>query len=93
MGYMTTFTTKKAKFVVHSLLLLLLGHLAILLSLEERLGLLLLEEPEELVGGHPELLFKLELFFQLSNWLLGFTDLSDLSALLELGAFSWLIFE
>ena len=75
-------------------------------SLEERSGLLLLEE---LVGGHPELfdeelelllllelelpLFELELFFLLSNWLLGLADLSNLSALLELAAFSRLISE
>ena len=38
-------------------------------------------------------LFKLELFFLLSNWLLGFTDLSDLLALLELAAFLQLISE
>ena len=73
-------------------------------SLEERLGLLLLEE---LAGGCPELLeddpelllepelplFEPELFFLLSDWLLGFVDLSDLLALLELAAFSWLISE
>ena len=78
-----------------------------LLSLEERSGLLLLEELEELVGGHlelfeedlelllfaPELLFKPELFFQFSDWLLGFADLSDFLALLELMALSWLILE
>ena len=66
---------------------------------------MLLEELEELAGGHPvlfegdlglllfepELLFKPELVFRLSDWLLGFTDLSDLSALLELVAFSRLI--
>ena len=61
---------------------------------------------EELVGGHPELfkedlkllllelelpLFKPELFFLLSDWLLDFTDLSDLLALLELVAFLQLI--
>ena len=53
--------------------------------------------PELLTGGHPELLedpvlllvelelplFKPELFFLLSNWLLGFMDLSYLLALLE----------
>ena len=68
---------------------------------------LLLEELVELVGGHPvlfeedpglllfgpELLFELELVFQLSDWLLGCADLSDLSALLELVAFSRLISE
>ena len=75
-------------------------------SLEERLGLLLLEE---LVGGHPELfedepelllllqpelpLFVPELFFLLSDWLLRFADLLDLLALLELVAFSQLILE
>ena len=67
-------------------------------SLEERLGLLLLEA---LVGGHPELfenepellllLLEPELFFLLSDWLLGFVDLLSLSALLELAAFSQLI--
>ena len=57
---------------------------------------------EELAGGHPELLeddlellllletelplFKPELFFLLSDWLLGFMYLLDLSALLELAA-------
>ena len=73
------------------------------LSLEERSGFLLLEE---LAGGcleDPELLllllelelplFEPELFFLLSNWLLGFTDLLDLLDLLELVAFSWLISE
>ena len=62
---------------------------------------MLLEELEELAGGHPELfeedpgllLFELELFFPLSDWLLGFADLSDFLALLELAAFSWLISE
>ena len=67
----------------------------------------LLEELEELAGGRPvlfegdpglllfelELLFEPELFFRLSDWLLGFADLSDLSALLELAAFSRLISE
>ena len=38
------------------------------------------------------LLLELELFFLL-NWLLGLVDLSDLSALLELAAFSQLILE
>ena len=62
---------------------------------------------EELAGGRPELfedepelllllelelpLLEPELFFLLSDWLLGLADLSDLSALLELAAFSWLI--
>ena len=69
--------------------------------------MLLLEELEEPAGGHPELfeedlelllfepelLFKLELCFRLSDWLLGFTDLSDFSVLLELVAFSQLILE
>ena len=68
--------------------------------------MLLLEELEELAGGHPELfeedpelllfepvLFEPELFFQLSDWLLGFADLSDFLALLELAAFSQLISE
>ena len=57
---------------------------------------------EELVGGRPELLedepvlllllepelplFELELFFLLSDWLLGFADLLDLLDLLELAA-------
>ena len=70
------------------------------------MGLLLLEE---LARGHPELfdeelelllllelelpLFKPELFFLLSNWLLNFADLSNLSALLELAVFLWLILE
>ena len=68
---------------------------------------MLLEELEELVGGclvlfegNPglllfelELLFEPELFFRLSDWLLGFANLSDLSALLELAAFSRLISE
>ena len=67
----------------------------------------MLEELEELAGGRlvlfegdlglllfePELLFKLKLFFRLSDWLLGFVDLSDLLALLELAAFSQLILE
>ena len=67
----------------------------------------MLEELEELAGGRPvvfeedlglllfesELLFELELVFRLSDWLLGFADLSDLSALLELAAFSQLISE
>ena len=53
---------------------------------------------EELAGGHlelfdeePELLLLLlepELFFLLSDWLLGLVDLLDLLALLELVAFS-----
>ena len=58
-----------------------------------RLGLLLLEE---LVGGYLELfeedpellLLEPELFFLLSDWLLDFTHLLDLSALLELVVFS-----
>ena len=76
-------------------------------SLEERSGLLLLEELAggrlELFEDEPELLLlllelelpllELELFFLLSNWLLGFADLLDLSALLELVAFSRLISE
>ena len=58
---------------------------------------------EELVSGHLELfneelellllLLEPELFFLLSDWLLGFADLSDLSDLLELAAFSQLISE
>ena len=64
---------------------------------------------EELARGHPELfdeelelllllelelpLFKPELFFLLSNWLLNFADLSNLSALLELAVFLWQILE
>ena len=64
---------------------------------------------EELAGGHPELfeddpelllllelelpLLEPELFFLLSDWLLGFVHMLDLSALLELAAFSWLISE
>ena len=58
---------------------------------------------EELAGGRPELfeddlellflLLELELFFLLSDWLLGFADLLDLLALLELVAFSQLISE
>ena len=64
---------------------------------------------EELAGGRPELfeddlelllllepelpLFKPELFFLLSDWLLSFADLSDLSALLELVVFLQLISE
>ena len=57
----------------------------------------------ELFEDNPELLLLLlelelpllepELFFLLSNWLLGFVDLSDLSALLELAVFSQLILE
>ena len=68
---------------------------------------MLLEELEEQAGGRPvlfeedpglllfepELLFKPELVFRLSDWLLGFTDLSDLTSLLELAAFSRLISE
>ena len=50
------------------------------LNFEERLGLLL----EELTDSHLELLLLLlleqELFFLWSIWLLGFMDLSDLSA-------------
>ena len=71
-------------------------------SLEKRSGLLLLEELAggcpELFEDEPELLLlllepelpllELELFFLLSNWLLGFVDLLYLSALLELAAFS-----
>ena len=96
---MTAIAAEEAKVVVHLLLLLLLGELAILPSLEERLDLLLLEE---MVGGHLELfedelelllLLEPKLFFLLSDWLLGFVDLSDLSALLELAAFSRLILE
>ena len=76
-------------------------------SLEERSGLLLLEE---LVEGFPELfdeklellllllepelpLLEVELFFLLSDWLLGLVDLLGLSALLELVVFSQLILE
>ena len=45
------------------------------------------DEPELLLLLEPELpLLEPELFFLLSNWLLGFADLSDLSALLELVA-------
>ena len=51
---MTAFATEEAKVAVHSLLFLL-GQLP---SLEERLGLLF---PEELTGGHPELLKNPEL--------------------------------
>ena len=76
------------------------------LSLEKRSGLLLLEE---LAGDHPELfneglelllllkpklpLFKPELVFLLSAWLLGFAYLLDLLTLLELAVFSRLISE
>ena len=76
-------------------------------SLEERSGLLLFEELvggcPELFKDEPELLllllepelplFEPELFFLLSVWLLGFTDLSDSLALLELVAFLQLILE
>ena len=75
-----------------------------MLLLEELVGgrlELLDDDPElllllelELPLLEPELpLFEPELFFLLSDWLLGFADLSDLSALLELAAFSWLISE
>ena len=50
------------------------------------------DEPKLLLLLDPELpLFKPELFFLLSDWLLEFADLLDLSALLELVAFSQLI--
>ena len=96
---MTAIAAEEAKVVVHLLLLLLLGELAILPSLEERLDLLLLEE---MVGGHLELfedelelllLLEPKLFFLLSDWLLGFVDLLDLLALLELAVFSRLDME
>ena len=64
---------------------------------------------EELASGHSELLLEdlellllelelplfeqPELFFLLSNWLLGFMDLLDLSTLLELAVFLQLILE
>ena len=64
---------------------------------------------EELMGGHLELfedelelllllepelpLLELELFFLLSNWLLGLAYFLDLSALLDLAALSQLISE
>ena len=66
------------------------------LLLEELMGgrLELFEDELELLLLELELpLFELELFFLLSNWLLGLVDLSDLSALLELAAFSRLISE
>ena len=55
--------------------------------------LVLFEEDPGLLLFELELLFEPELFFRLSDWLLGFADLSDLSALLELAAFSRLISE
>ena len=53
-----------------------------------------LENPELLLLLEPELpLFEPELCFLLSIWLLGFIDLMNWSALLELAVFSWLISE
>ena len=93
------FPTEEAKVAVHSSLLLLLGQLAVL-SKFGREGLLLgelmssclelLEDPELLLLL---VLLEPELFFLLSIWLLGFTDLSDYSALLELVVFLQLISE
>ena len=102
---MTTFATEEAKVVIHSSLLLWLGQLAILSEFRGEVRLVavgraggglseLFKEDTELLLLELELpLFKLELFFLLSNWLLAFVDLSDLLALLEQVVFSWLILE
>ena len=103
---MTAFAAEEAKVAVHSTLSLLLGQLAVFSEFGREVGFIAVErvgggrlelwedDPELLLLLLPELpLFELELFFLLSDWLLGFADLLDLSALLELAAFSRLILE